>query len=301
MSFSSSASSRSNSDSGSPDLELDPADPLNLLLHSQSSDSSMDDSSAGASPPDWSQLSALWSSPFEDPNLSGDGNTKDFTDMMDFSMPLGSDLDFGSQMAIDPHALHFDTQKFGLDDFSLSPSQNFSFSFQPDVNPSQGRRLSVTSSSSSSGASLSPVVGSSPAPSQHSAVDSTSSASLDSAAEELAQRVRQSAGIIQAIPIGMQQNNGKYTLSFNARFLNILQLLLPTLPCSSPKILGWGQRRLTFSLLPRSHSYPRLRPLPRLHPLLPLQHPLPSISTLTLASTLPVLMYKLISVLEEWV
>ncbi|KIK70210.1 hypothetical protein GYMLUDRAFT_213391 [Collybiopsis luxurians FD-317 M1] len=216
MSFSISSSSAStnsetNSDKGSPqpDLELDPSDPLNLLLHSQSSDTSMDDSTAGASPPDWSQLSALWSSPFDGGTLTGEGNAKEFSDVMDFSLPLGSDLDFGSQMAIDPHALHFDYQKFGLEDFSPSPSQDFSFAFQPDSNQSQGRRLSITSSSSSSGLSFSPAAAPSPAPSSLSA-DSTSAASLDSAAEELAQRVRQSAGITLAVPmdaVQMLQNN----------------------------------------------------------------------------------------------
>lgn len=168
----------------------------------------MDGSSA--SPVDWS---ALWSSSvFEAP---AETNTKGFSDTMDYNIPLlGSEFDFTSQMAIDPHALHFDnldTHKFGLDDFSLSndltPNQ-YSFTFQPDVDMSTsnqpfGRRLSVTSSSSSSGASLSPMIEAQPA---------SESIAPASAAEELAQRVRQSAGVMLAVPMDarMQQTNGRF-------------------------------------------------------------------------------------------
>ncbi|KAF5390068.1 hypothetical protein D9757_003860 [Collybiopsis confluens] len=215
--------SSSQRNSPKPKLELDPSDPLNLLLHSQSSDTSMDDSSAGASPPDWSQISALWSTPFDGGSLTGEENGKDFTDIMDYSMSLGSDLDFGSQMAIDPHALHFDSQKFGLDDFSLSPGPNFSFAFQPDLNQSQVRRLSIASSSSASGASLSPIADASPTPLPFTAVDPapTASLSFDAAAEELAQRVRQAAGITLAVPLDsthLSQNNA--LLSDFAMFIN---------------------------------------------------------------------------------
>ncbi|KAJ3893579.1 hypothetical protein GG344DRAFT_42946 [Lentinula edodes] len=221
MSFSAPSPPASNSSgfsskgSPQPDLELDPSDPLNLLLrNSQSTDSSMDDSSAGASPPDWSQLSELWSSSLDAGNLAGEYIAKAFPDVMDYTIPLSSELDFTSQMAIDPHALHFDTQKLGLDHFpllnDLTPSQNYPFTFQSETSTSpQGRRLSVISSSSSSGASLSPVIEPSPAPSHLNAPQESSSSSLDAAAEELARRVRQSAGILLAVPMNAhsQQNN----------------------------------------------------------------------------------------------
>lgn len=211
------SSQNSANSSPRPDLELDPSDPLNLLLvNSQSSDSSMDDSSSGGSPPDWSQisaLSALWasSSPLD---TGSESNTKGYSDTLDYNMLASEFDDFTAQMAIDPHALHFDPHKFGLDEFSLAndltPNQ-YSFSFQPDMDISQpfGRRLSVTSSSSSSGASLSSVMESQPSPSHLAAPDSIPAPSLHSAAEELAQRVRQSAGVMHALPMGMQQPNGR--------------------------------------------------------------------------------------------
>ncbi|KAJ3970895.1 hypothetical protein EV361DRAFT_826277 [Lentinula raphanica] len=204
----STSSNTSSKGSPQPDLELDPSDPLNLLLrNSQSMDNSMDESSSGESPPDWSQLSALWSS-FEG-NLTGD--FKPFPDVMDYNIPINSELDFTSPMAIDPHALHFDSQKLGLDDFSLlsdtKPIQNNLFSFQSELSTSpQGRRLSVTSSSSSSGASLSPIIDPSPAPSLLDAPQVLPLNSLDAAAEELAQRVRQSAGIMLAVPMNGQSH-----------------------------------------------------------------------------------------------
>ncbi|KAJ3798846.1 hypothetical protein GGU11DRAFT_555336 [Lentinula aff. detonsa] len=212
------ASTSSNSSlkgSPQPDLELDPSDPLNLLLrNSQSMDSYMDDSSAGESPPDWSQLSALWSSSFEGGNFSGEYTYKPFPDAMDYNIPLSSELDFTSQMAIDPHALHFDSQKLGANDFSLSSDlntlQNHAFTFQSDLSTSpQGRRLSVTSSSSSSGASLSPVIDPSPAPSHIDAPQALPPSSFDAVSEELARRVRQSAGVMLAVPMSAQslQNN----------------------------------------------------------------------------------------------
>ncbi|KAJ3756889.1 hypothetical protein EV360DRAFT_47138 [Lentinula raphanica] len=208
----STSSNTSSTGSPQPDLELDPSDPLNLLLrNSQSMDNSMDESSSGESPPDWSQLSALWSS-FEG-NLTGD--FKPFPDVMDYNIPINSELDFTSPMAIDPHALHFDSQKLGLDDFSLlsdtKPIQNNLFSFQSELSTSpQGRRLSVTSSSSSSGASLSPIIDPSPAPSLLDAPQVLPLNSLDAAAEELAQRVRQSAGIMLAVPMNGQSHQTTY-------------------------------------------------------------------------------------------
>ncbi|THU83083.1 hypothetical protein K435DRAFT_734288 [Dendrothele bispora CBS 962.96] len=213
---SSSFSSHRNSAQTSPqapstELGVDPSDPFNLLIQhsSHNSDTSMDDSSAGDSPPDWSQLSSFWpTSTTFDSTFGADGNEKQFTDM-DFNMSLSPDFDFVSSMTIDPNALQFDNQRinFNPQDFApsnlLAPDQSFPFTFKPrsPVTPAaipQQRRLSVTSSSSSSGASLSPIV-ESRSPSVH--AQEQTNINADDAAEELAQRVRQSAGVMWAVPM----------------------------------------------------------------------------------------------------
>ncbi|KAK7439376.1 hypothetical protein VKT23_017599 [Stygiomarasmius scandens] len=213
---SSSSSSQRNSAQTSPqipsaELGVDPSDPFNLMHHSShSSDTSMDDSD---SQPDWSQISSFWptSAPF-DSTFGAEGNQKQFTDM-DFNMALSSDFDFVSSMAIDPNALQFDPQKMNYDyqefvpNNLLSADQSFPFTFQANTPASnqQQRRLSVTSSSSSSGASLSPIV-ESRSPSLQAQEQATSSA--DNAADELAQRVRQSAGVMWAVPMNSQTQPG---------------------------------------------------------------------------------------------
>ncbi|KAF5352211.1 hypothetical protein D9758_009218 [Tetrapyrgos nigripes] len=224
----SSSSSQRNSAHTSPqipsaDLGVDPSDPFNLLMHqSRSSDTSMDDSS-GESLPDWTQLPSVWPTSTFDSTFGADSDQKAFTHM-DFDMGLSSDFDFVSSMGIDPNALQFDNQKMGFSyqDFNpnnlLPTSQSFPFTFQagsPESITSSDssqhqRRLSVTSSSSSSGASLSPIV-ESRSPSLQ--AQEQSSPSAHSAAEELAQRVRQSAGVMWAVP--MNQSNGANTVPPN--------------------------------------------------------------------------------------
>jgi hypothetical protein len=209
----------------SSDLGLDPSDPLNLMLHNSlqsNEDSSMEDSSCeGASPPDWSQLSSLWAE-------NDMGQTKSYPDIMDFTDPssLSMDMNFNPSMSIEPSALHFDPMKFNLnssypyDSYSndlLAPQ--FPFTFHSVYNPSlsssdsspqlstQGRRrLSITSSSSSSGASLSSVSDSISTPevpadrAQTDAGNQPPSQTNDPMAE-LAERVRQSAGVMLALPM----------------------------------------------------------------------------------------------------
>ncbi|KAL0070309.1 hypothetical protein AAF712_002801 [Marasmius tenuissimus] len=177
------------------DLGLDPSDPLNLWLHntSQSNDSSMDDDSAGESPPDWSQFSSLWA-----PSMEPGGNTK-----LDFGLGLDAEMDFVNSMAIDPNALHLNYQEFPTND----PTYPFTFQSNELLNSSEHltpahreRKLSITSSSSSSGASFSSI--SSPeAPSQ--VVAHLQDNYVDPAAE-LVQRVLQSAGLTLAVPAGAQ-------------------------------------------------------------------------------------------------
>jgi hypothetical protein len=205
------------------DLGLDPSDPLNLLLHnnSNSGDSSMEDmstSSSGGSPPQWSQLSSLWppNSYMEQGGQYVDGGIK-YPDLgVDLNMSFPIDMDFKPSMAVNPNSLHFDYARMA---YPLQPSDynqygplsnellsaSFPFTFSADhavPNFAEGnakpRRLSMTSSSSSSGASLSPVLGS--------GESVRSSAHHDDGADELAERVRKSAGVMVAVSGGQGQS-----------------------------------------------------------------------------------------------
>ncbi|RDB30417.1 hypothetical protein Hypma_007232 [Hypsizygus marmoreus] len=223
----------------SSDLGLDPSDPLNLLLHntsqthdSQSGNSSMDDSSQeGSSPPDWSQLSALW------PDQDLGTHIKSYPEVMNFSdlTALPMDIDFNPSISIEPSALHFNPIKYNINaNYSYDgviPSYTddllttqFPFTFQspydsttssngsPLLSALGHRRLSITSSSSSSGASLSPVPESAPSPpTVRDAVDFTTAITMDTKpifsndpAAELAERVRRSAGVMLALPMSAQ-------------------------------------------------------------------------------------------------
>ncbi|TFK75502.1 hypothetical protein BDN72DRAFT_954701 [Pluteus cervinus] len=203
------------------DLGLDPSDPLNLLLHNSAQSSSTmnsDDSSTsapeGGSPPDWSQLSNLWHNQ-EDASLEPKG----YPELMDFAdLPsLQMDMDFGSSMVIEPSALHYDYAKhaagYNFDDAYIAADVQYPFTFQsPNIGPADfssttsvathsqssgsARRLSITSSSSSSAASFSPVI----TQSQAAPPMQTGPYANDPAAE-IAQRVRESAGVMLAVPM----------------------------------------------------------------------------------------------------
>lgn len=228
----------------STDLGLDPNDPLNLLLQNSgpsSADTSMEDSGSsttdGSSPQDWTQLSTLWD--------GGDpmGGLK-YPELMDFndlsSLPM--DMDFNPALGLDASALHYDSLKYG--GFSYDPASAFNnlpgellpgqfpFTLQSALNASASsfssgesssgssesgkeRRLSITSSSSSSGASLSSVPDNSPSPQSGAPSPQPttpkvqvkkqegSPAPLDPAFE-LADFVRQSAGVMLAVPMSAQ-------------------------------------------------------------------------------------------------
>jgi hypothetical protein len=251
---------------------LDTSDPLNLIINS----GPMDDSDPNASPPDWSQLGALW--PEEHQSSSSSGNTKQFSEFIDFNMAsdmLDMDLDMtlnSSAGGIEPSILKMGaSERLGYHPFddpfqfaSASPADilaaQFPFAFNggdtlmdtsstgletPNTKP---RRLSVTSSSSSSGPSFSPLTESIPSPgylspgggytsdsTHHSSTaslanseNSQPAATINDAAQppkpastttshnttpssaqspaadpaaELAQRVRQSAGVMLAVPM----------------------------------------------------------------------------------------------------
>ncbi|KAF8191166.1 hypothetical protein BJ912DRAFT_1041728 [Pholiota molesta] len=222
--------------------ELDPSDPLNLLLHN--GDASSDEASQHENAQDWSKFSTLWT--------DGADPTKHYSDMMDFAdlSALPMDMDFNPSMSIEPSALHYDPLKFNFsydDQFSALSSEllsgQFPFGFQSALSGSdfsgsssdsstKERRLSITSSSSSSGASLSPVPESLPSPHASYTTDTPlkeepTQPSLDPAAE-LAQRVRQSAGVMLAVPMNAQlQGMGIHVPAGNS---SQAKLPIPRLP-----------------------------------------------------------------------
>ncbi|KAI0634809.1 hypothetical protein C8Q77DRAFT_655496 [Trametes polyzona] len=246
------SSSSSSTNSPSPpspaaELKADPSDTLEFLLqtmaqaqahaqHGQSQHGS--DSSFDSNEPDWTQLSA-WTQQQQDQKF-------DLASDFNFSLPM--DLDFDQNMAVDPSALHF-TTIFDHSAFAMPPaegsflmanemvpnnqtlyptSDNASWS-SAHIEPQTGRRLSITSSSSSSGASLSPVM--EPA----SAVSSSPSSevNLSDPASELAQRVRQMAGVTLAVPVSAQVQ--QLAAAGGQAKLPIPRLKQPSAPAPAPK------------------------------------------------------------------
>ncbi|KAI0698068.1 hypothetical protein C8T65DRAFT_614443, partial [Cerioporus squamosus] len=209
------SSSSSSTNSPSPttphaELKADPSQTLEFLLqtmaaHAQAqAESSFDP----ASQPDWSQLSSWAEQQDQKIDLGADFN---------FSFPM--DLDFDPNMAVDPSALQF-TTIFDQSAFALPPNETSyimnnemvpnhhhmlfptaeDFAMSSHIEPGTGRRLSVTSSSSSSGASLSPVM----EPTSVVSGSPPSDVNLSDPASELAHRVRQMAGVTLAVPVSAQ-------------------------------------------------------------------------------------------------
>ena len=191
------------------DLGLDPSDPLNLLLHNTSQttqDSTQDISSQHGIPPDWSDFSILWPTP----DRSSRENVKYPEMPIEFS-PL--DLDYNPSMAVDPSALHlestypqppFYSPTGTLSNELLTASFPFTFGSHEFCGPygdKKTRRLSMTSSSSSSGASLSPVI----------EPLNTTVPFVGNPSDELAQRVRQSVGVMLAVPTGLSGRQNPLT------------------------------------------------------------------------------------------
>lgn len=210
---------------GGPDLGLDPSDPLNMLLHNSphSADSSIDDSSSqgeAAETPDWSQLApSFWNTPsYIDDSASTAGKFSNFDLDMAFSLGLAGHEFDNQAMAVDPSALHFNPVVFQDLQHTNSSNQHleyptldsssYPFTFAASEAPQtlsidtlepRQRAMSVTSSSSSSGASLSPIPEASIVPSS---IETQPQSPTTSAADELAQRVRQSAGVMLAVSAG---------------------------------------------------------------------------------------------------
>ncbi|KAL4246402.1 hypothetical protein ABKN59_009155 [Abortiporus biennis] len=196
------------------DDNVNASDTLDFLLQNINAEfdtSSSSSSSHPSSPPDWSQLSA-WTN-----------DAKLFDPTTDIDFTIGMDMDFDPHVTVDPSSLHFNTSIFTQQDtvavtpetpFVLSPNPNtaqalvsasiFHLDNQSTPVPwassvfsnTGTRRLSVTSSSSSSGASLSPVCDSS--------ASSDSGHSETDAAMELAHKVRQASGVTLAVPVSAQ-------------------------------------------------------------------------------------------------
>lgn len=177
-------------------------DPLDILLQTISNAEHSDASTASASP-DFS-------------NWPQSMNEKP-TDFSDFEFSLPMDLDFNPNMAVDPSALHFspsifapqstnDVHYLGANDFTNEFISASMFPFESENTnnawngTTNGRRLSITSSSS--GASLSPVIGHQS--SVASSASSDSGHSESDPAAELAHRVRQIAGVTLAVPVSAQ-------------------------------------------------------------------------------------------------
>lgn len=204
----------------SAELGLESSDPLNMLLTTPNPDSASDDSPEAST--DWAKFSTLWADNSE--QLKPYGDMMDFSDMAGLSM----DMDFNPGMTIEPNMLSYDAMKFNNFTFDEQFSAeflagNFPFSFQAntasDISSSsesaspqsftRQRRDSVTSSSSSSGASLSPVPESVPSPQSGYISDTVQPIQpkeepCTDPVAELAQRVRQSAGVMLAVPMNAQ-------------------------------------------------------------------------------------------------
>ena len=175
------------------------------LLNDPSPPSSTDSSSSQAdSPPDWSQFSNLWDN--EQPTFQPSDMKFDPTVLsmaLNLNIPLNMDIDFNPSLAVDPSALHFDPKMFAGTDLSSLPHQQ-QVAFPQNLAP---RRMSITSSSSSGGPFspvLDPTVATSivsiPSPtaaSTHPPVITT----VNDPVDELAQSVRQAAGVTLAVPV----------------------------------------------------------------------------------------------------
>ena len=174
-----------------PDPQLDP---FTYLL--QPDVMATDDITQSSSVNDWSSFTS-----FADNGVQSSQSkveAMDFCSEFDFAMSadLGLEPTF-----IDPSALHFNTSIFTQSDPSVHTFNPTRTEFIPSSltellcqsGPHTGRRLSVTSSSSSSGASLSPILEQQPGAEITAMVPTYSH-------EELAQKILQAIGATLTIP-----------------------------------------------------------------------------------------------------
>ena len=244
------------------------------LLNDDSPPSSADSASSQAdSPPDWSQFSSLWDgerNTFQPTNPKFDPASFDFA----LNLPLDMDLDFNPSLAVDPTALHFNPNMFAPTDLSSFPLQQ-QVAFPQSLTP---RRMSITSSSSS-GASFSPVLDPSTAsslpsiPSTTAASPNLSSAThvplnaVNDSVADLAQSVRQAAGVTLAVPVQGQAEQLTYSrmdivscvdlMLTNSHKLDAPKLPIPRLQRPSPAT-GAGSKRKSSGAEPNPSLDPSL-------------------------------------------
>lgn len=186
-------------------MPFDDPETIELLLQTITQNSNPDTTTPATNNTieDWERMSA-W--------VAQDSKSGDFGSDFNFAFPMDLDMD-PLGMSTDPTSLHFNTSIFSQTAIAENPyystipqlndmSAASIFPYDSTVWPTTdntGRRLSVTSSSSSSGASLSPILEaqSASSPSQ----SSESAFSESDPAAELAQRVRQAAGVTLAVPV----------------------------------------------------------------------------------------------------
>ena len=192
----------------SEQMRFDDPEAFELLLQTITQHS--DPSQTVNTPQDWPRMSD-WG--------QQEGKPTDFNTDFNFAFPMDLDSD-PLGMSIDPGSLHFNTSVFSqaalaensyygvplsqptdLTSTSLFPFDN-SWTTGAHLETGTGRRLSVTSSSSSSGASLSPIL--EPQSAISSSPSSECGISDSDPAFELAQRVRQAAGVTLAVPVSPQ-------------------------------------------------------------------------------------------------
>ncbi|KAG6875809.1 hypothetical protein C0993_007353 [Termitomyces sp. T159_Od127] len=166
-----------------PDLALDPADPFNFLLTDETS--------------------SMWPETDYSAQIKPYGAI-DFTDLS--SLPM--DMDYMNTIAVEPSALQYNNSFYGVPYVDELSSAQLPFTFQVPHAPSSpsdsssmqssssstGRRLSISSSVSS----LSPAPESVPSPAKLLPASTTDAAAL------IAERVRQSAGVMLALPMTAQ-------------------------------------------------------------------------------------------------
>jgi hypothetical protein len=187
-------------------VRFDDPETLELLL--QTLNQHGDQSASANSTEDWSGMSS-W--------IASDGKSTDLGTDFNFAFPMDLDID-PLGMSVDPNSLHFNTSIFSQSalsenpyfvgslpqgqDQSAFPFDSSSWPTGAHLEPGTRRRLSVTSSSSSSGASFSPIL--EPQPTSGNSPSSDGALSDSDLAFELAQRVRQAAGVTLAVPVSPQ-------------------------------------------------------------------------------------------------
>lgn len=203
--------------------QLDPhLDPFTYLL--QPDVMTTDDLTQSSPVNDWSSFTSFADNGAQ--SSQSKAETMDFGG--EFNFPMSVDLGLEPTF-IDPSALHFNTSIFTQQDPSVNSFNPARTEFIPSSlthllcqnGPHSGRRLSVTSSSSSSGASLSPIL------EQQPTVEIPATAPTNSH-EELAQKILQAIGATLTVPSDISNLvTGMFICSLGYRFVFIAFISRP--------------------------------------------------------------------------